>query len=143
MFIFPGGPDFRDLRDMSHFHLEIKIHYHGFFQAAEHNILVYELCSSGVDSNFKMEIQSGGCKLNVHLYREAKPVLARTEKLGNALQHNWKFKLAASKKTNIVKCSSRFLDFDVQGLLIFCWAFATEAMPKPNKNVENILPKFH
>ena len=64
------------------------------------------------------------------------PVLARTGKLGNALQYNWKFKLAASKKTDIVKCSSRCLDFDVQGSLIFCWALAAEAMPKPNKKHE-------
>ena len=42
------------------------------------------------------------------------PVLARTGKLSNALQYISKFKLAASKKTDIVRCSSRFLDFDVQ-----------------------------
>ena len=63
-------------------------------------------------------------------------VLARTGKLGNALQYNWKFKLAASKKTGIVKCSSRFLDFDVLWFLIFCWAFAAESMPKPNTKHE-------
>ena len=42
------------------------------------------------------------------------PVLARTGKLGNTLQSNLKSKLAASEKTDIVRCSSRFLDFDVQ-----------------------------
>ena len=42
------------------------------------------------------------------------PVLARTGKLSNALQYILKFKLAASKKTDIVRCSSRFLDFGVQ-----------------------------
>ena len=42
------------------------------------------------------------------------PVLARTGKLSNGLQYILKFKLAASKKTDIVRCSSRFLDFGVQ-----------------------------
>ena len=35
-----------------------------------------------------------------------------------------------------MKCSSRFLDFDVLWFLIFCWAFAAESMPKPNTKHE-------
>ena len=75
-----------------------------------------------------LTLQVGGLSSKVW-----KPVLARTGKLSNALQYILKFKLAASKKTDIVRCSSRFLDFGVQWLFIFCWAFATKAMPKPNQ----------
>ena len=53
---------------MTHFPLEIKIHYHSWLRAAEHNILVYESFSSGVDSNIEVVIQSGGCKSNVHIF---------------------------------------------------------------------------
>ena len=56
---------------------------------------------------------SGGPSSKVYIYIYV-PVLARTGKLGNALQSNLKSKLAASEKTDIVRCSSRFLDFDVQ-----------------------------
>jgi len=41
--------------------------------------------------------------------------------------------LAAREKTDIVRRNSRFLDVGVQWLLIFYRAFATKAMPKPNK----------
>ena len=51
---------------------------------------------------------------HTHLQLLGKPELSGISKDRNALQSKLKSKLAASEKTDIVRCSSRFLDFDVQ-----------------------------